>query len=81
MVRVGEPGETIVTMARQKHCGEIVLGSRGLGNSRGACTGNRSAITAADACHLQPAISKEDPKAGSSASGSSFTTHAYGYSR
>ena len=40
MVRVGEPGETIVKVARQKHCGEIVLGSRGLGNFKGLILGS-----------------------------------------
>jgi nucleotide-binding universal stress UspA family protein len=58
MVRVGEPGGTIAKVARRKHCGEIVLGSRGLGpsqgshpgfadlqgHSRGACPGNRSTV-------------------------------------
>jgi nucleotide-binding universal stress UspA family protein len=40
LVRVGEPGETIAKVARQKHCGEIVLGSRGLGNLRGLILGS-----------------------------------------
>jgi len=40
MVRVGEPGETIAKMARQKHCGEIVLGSRGLGNLKSLVLGS-----------------------------------------
>jgi len=40
LVRVGEPGETIVRVARQKHCGEIVLGSRGLGNLKGLILGS-----------------------------------------
>jgi nucleotide-binding universal stress UspA family protein len=40
LVRVGEPGETIVKAARQKHCGEIVLGSRGLGNLKGLILGS-----------------------------------------
>lgn len=42
MVRVGEPGETIAKMARQKHCGEIVLGSRGLGNLKSLILGSVS---------------------------------------
>lgn len=40
LVRVGEPGETIVKVARQKHCGEIVMGSRGLGNLKGLILGS-----------------------------------------
>jgi nucleotide-binding universal stress UspA family protein len=40
LVRVGAPGETIAKVARQKHCGEIVLGSRGLGNLRGLILGS-----------------------------------------
>ena len=40
MVRVGEPGETIVHVARQKRCSEIVLGSRGLGNLKGLFLGS-----------------------------------------
>ena len=40
MVCVGEPGETIAKMARQKHCGEIVLGSRGLGNLKSLVLGS-----------------------------------------
>lgn len=40
MVRVGEPGETIAKVARQKHCGGIVLGSRGLGNLKGLVLGS-----------------------------------------
>jgi len=40
MVRVGEPGETIPKVARQKHCGEIVMGSRGLGNLKGLILGS-----------------------------------------
>jgi nucleotide-binding universal stress UspA family protein len=40
LVRVGELGETIVKVARQKHCGEIVLGSRGLGNLKGLILGS-----------------------------------------
>ena len=30
-VRIGEPADTIVKFASRKHCGEIVMGSRGLG--------------------------------------------------
>jgi nucleotide-binding universal stress UspA family protein len=40
MVRVGEPGETIAKVARQKRCSEIVLGSRGLGNLKGLILGS-----------------------------------------
>lgn len=40
MVRVGEPGETIAKVARRKHCDEIVLGSRGLGNLKGLILGS-----------------------------------------
>lgn len=40
LVRVGEPGETIAKVARQKRCGEIVLGSRGLGNLKGLILGS-----------------------------------------
>jgi nucleotide-binding universal stress UspA family protein len=40
IVRVGEPGETIAKVARQKHCVEIVLGSRGLGNLKGLLLGS-----------------------------------------
>jgi nucleotide-binding universal stress UspA family protein len=39
-VRVGEPGETIAKVARQKHCGEIVMGSRGLGSLKGLILGS-----------------------------------------
>ena len=35
-----EPGETIAKVARQKHCGEIVLGSRRLGNLKGLIRGS-----------------------------------------
>ena len=62
MVRMGKPGETIAKVARRKDGGEIVLGSRGLGNlkglilgsddhqghSRGACAANRSTVGAAE---------------------------------
>lgn len=40
VVRVGESGETIAKVARQKHCGEIVKGSRGLGNLKGLILGS-----------------------------------------
>jgi nucleotide-binding universal stress UspA family protein len=40
LVRVGEPGMTIAKVARQKHCGEIVLGSRGLGSFKGLMLGS-----------------------------------------
>jgi len=40
IVGVGEPGQTIAKVARQKHCGEIVLGSRGLGSVKGLILGS-----------------------------------------
>jgi nucleotide-binding universal stress UspA family protein len=40
IVGVGEPGQTIAKVARQKHCGEIVLGSRGLGSVKGLVLGS-----------------------------------------
>lgn len=40
LVRVGEPGETIAKVAQQKHCGGIVLGSRGLGNLKSLILGS-----------------------------------------
>jgi nucleotide-binding universal stress UspA family protein len=40
LVRVGEPGMTIAKVARQRRCGEIVLGSRGLGNFKGLMLGS-----------------------------------------
>ena len=40
LVQVGEPGETIAKVARQKHCSEIVLGSRGLGEFQGFILGS-----------------------------------------
>ncbi len=40
LVRVSEPGKTIAQVARQKHCGEIVLGSRGLGNLKSLILGS-----------------------------------------
>jgi nucleotide-binding universal stress UspA family protein len=40
MVGVGEPGETIAKVARRRHCGEIVLGSRGLGSVKGLILGS-----------------------------------------
>lgn len=40
IVCVGEPGETIAKVARQKHCSEIVMGGRGLGNLKGLVLGS-----------------------------------------
>jgi nucleotide-binding universal stress UspA family protein len=40
IARVGAPGETIAKVARQMHCDEIVLGSRGLGNLKGLLLGS-----------------------------------------
>jgi nucleotide-binding universal stress UspA family protein len=40
LIAIGEPGETIARIARQKHCGEIVLGSRGLGGLKGLILGS-----------------------------------------
>jgi len=37
---MGEPGETIAQVARRKDCGEIVLGSRRLGNLKGLILGS-----------------------------------------
>jgi nucleotide-binding universal stress UspA family protein len=42
VVRVGDEAETIVKFARQKHCGEIVMGSRGLGSLKGLLVGSIS---------------------------------------
>ncbi len=40
LVRIGEPAETIVKTARQKRCGGIVMGSRGLGSLKGLLLGS-----------------------------------------
>jgi nucleotide-binding universal stress UspA family protein len=40
LIAIGEPAETIVRLARRKHCGEIVLGSRGLGSLKGLLLGS-----------------------------------------
>ncbi len=40
LIAIGEPGETVAKVARQKHCGEIVLGSRGLGGLKGLILGS-----------------------------------------
>jgi nucleotide-binding universal stress UspA family protein len=39
-VRIGEPAATIVKYAIQKHCGEIVMGTRGLGRLQGLLLGS-----------------------------------------
>ena len=39
-VRVGPPAETILNFAARKHCGEIVMGTRGLGSVRGLLLGS-----------------------------------------
>jgi nucleotide-binding universal stress UspA family protein len=40
LVRVGDEAETIVKLARQKHCAEIVMGTRGLGSVKGLLLGS-----------------------------------------
>ena len=40
MVRMGKPCDTIAKLARRKDGGEIVLGSRGLGNLKGLILGS-----------------------------------------
>ena len=40
VLRVGAPAETILKFASQKHCGEIVMGTRGLGSVRGLLLGS-----------------------------------------
>lgn len=40
IVAVGEPGQTIAKVARRRRCGEIVLGSRGLGSVKGLILGS-----------------------------------------
>ncbi len=40
LVRFGEPAEAIVKTAKQKRCGEIVMGSRGLGSLKGLLLGS-----------------------------------------
>jgi nucleotide-binding universal stress UspA family protein len=40
LIRVGDPAQTIVQVARQKHCGEIVMGTRGLGSLKGLLLGS-----------------------------------------
>jgi nucleotide-binding universal stress UspA family protein len=40
VVRIGEPAETIVNFATGKHCGEIVMGTRGLGTLKGLLLGS-----------------------------------------
>lgn len=40
VVRVGAPAEEIVNFAGRKHCGEIVIGTRGLGSVRGLLLGS-----------------------------------------
>lgn len=39
-VRVGEPATTIARVARQAHCSEIVMGTRGLGRLAGVILGS-----------------------------------------
>ena len=43
VVLVGEPAETIVNFARRKRCGEIVMGTRGLGSFKGLLLGSITA--------------------------------------
>jgi len=40
LVQIGEPGATIAKVARRAHCGEIILGSRGLGSVKGLLLGS-----------------------------------------
>lgn len=40
VVRIGEPSETIVKFATRKRCGEIVMGTRGLGSLKGLLLGS-----------------------------------------
>jgi len=40
LIRVGDPAQTIVQVARQKHCAEIVMGTRGLGGIKGLILGS-----------------------------------------
>jgi nucleotide-binding universal stress UspA family protein len=42
-VRVGDPAATIVKFATQKHCSEIVMGTRGLGSLKGLLLGSVTA--------------------------------------
>jgi nucleotide-binding universal stress UspA family protein len=39
-VRVGEPAQTIVDVARQIRCGEIAMGTRGVGGLKGLLLGS-----------------------------------------
>ena len=40
LIRVGDPAQTIVQVARQRHCGEIVMRTRGLGSLKGLILGS-----------------------------------------
>ena len=40
LIRVGDPAQTIVQVAKQKHCAEIVMGTRGLGSLKGLILGS-----------------------------------------
>ena len=40
IIRIGDPAETIVKLARKSHCGEVVMGSRGLGRLAGLLLGS-----------------------------------------
>ncbi len=42
LVRLGEPAPTIARLARQMHCSEIVMGTRGLGRLAGVILGSTS---------------------------------------
>lgn len=42
LVRVGEPAPTIARLARQTHCSEIIMGTRGLGRLAGLILGSTS---------------------------------------
>jgi nucleotide-binding universal stress UspA family protein len=40
IIRIGDPAETIVKFAKQRHCGEVVMGTRGLGRLKGLLLGS-----------------------------------------
>jgi nucleotide-binding universal stress UspA family protein len=42
-VRIGDPAAVIVKFATQKHCSEIVMGTRGLGSLKGLLLGSVTA--------------------------------------
>jgi nucleotide-binding universal stress UspA family protein len=40
VVRIGQTADTIVTFASRRHCEEIVMGTRGMGNLKGLLLGS-----------------------------------------